>query len=77
MLASQIGDAFALHQQVSAIDAKIAAIKGALQNVNVMINGRNEGLSATEAVAGQLLTFYTNKRTTVMASLIARGYEDG
>ncbi len=77
MLASQIGDAFALHQQLSSIDGKVAALTGALQNVNIRINGENQGMSATEAVVPALLSFYKNKRNTIMASLIARGYEDG
>ncbi len=77
MLASQIGDSFALFQQLAAIDGKVAALNGALQNVNVVINGANQGTSASEAIAPALLSFYKNKRAMVMASLVARGYEDG
>ena len=77
MLVSHIGDSFGLFQQVSAIDGKIAALKGSLQSVNVTINGAVQGMSAAEAIAPALISFYTNKRAMCMATLISRGFEDG
>ena len=77
MLASEIGNVYDVFMKIREIDANVSILKSSVKSLSVQINAKGQGTSAAEAVVSSLLNFYANKRSTLMAGLIAQGYTDG